>query len=634
MNRRDENEDDLDDDIDARDAFEDDLNERRERDDLDARDELDERRERDEFEDELDDIDEERLRFEMEEDLRTLKLEYDKDLVYDENILNELLSSFFTKYKIEKVVNFIAKEMGSTNNFFNCYRGAIYGKKFEEYSENGEDCEYINIEILGGHYQNREILRTYLYYGYLPQLLAENERKEKFTWEYFLWKKNDDPYKNHIAPDNIVLTKENLTRYRKWNLYQLRTYVYNEIMPGLINEFGLNLNIHHKVYKNIIYNIHNFNKELEIFIKHHDINKIKKYVDIYEESFIYDRQLKTLIKYKEELIDDGMDSNYIMQYITKHINHLPRQRLSHRDNGIYKMFAEIILRLKLMQLYIKEQLNDKFKRIVNRDNNDNKLRYKWQKLCSSKKLKNNLELEELQELAYMDKIPYYLFLSKRELCAELSKRFSSIIEGRNKVVSKCQNESTIIGEDLKDIPAEFFYSYEFNGKIWCDDIRGLHKHLEINGNKHPSFNAQLSRGLVNNINKWYEYLEKTMLTMEDFDEDFQPVISQGSLLTMKLTTLMEKLNYPNSQTLYVNSTEQKFNEFVDLLVVEEILNNSEKRQLEGFTDLSRKKLLLVEILTLKIQNDPQQIIVPGQRNPLSAIAINLSNIYNDVYNQN
>ena len=270
--------------------------------------------------------------------------------------------------------------------------------------------------------------------------------------------------------------------------------------------------------------------------------------------------------------------------------------------------------------------------IVN--NNDNKLRYTWQKLCSSKKLKNNLELEELQELAYMDKIPYYLFLSKRELCAELSKRFSSIIEGRNKVVSKCQNESTIIGEDLKDIPAEFFYSYEFNGKIWCDDIRGLHKHLEINGNKHPSFNAQLSRGLVNNINKWYEYLEKTMLTMEDFDEDFQPVISQGSLLTMKLTTLMEKLNYPNSQTLYVNSTEQKFNEFVDLLVVEEILNNSEKRQLEGFTDLSRKKLLLVEILTLKIQNDPQQIIVPGQRNPLSAIAINLSNIYNDVYNQN
>jgi hypothetical protein len=230
-------------------------------------------------------------------------------------------------------------------------------------------------------------------------------------------------------------------------------------------------------------------------------------------------------------------------------------------------------------------------------------------------------------LAEDEGIPQHLFLTKGELCAELAQRFTNVIEGKKKIVPKCINTTSITLTDLEDIPPEFFYSYIHDNKIYCDDIRDLKTHFDTSGAHHPIDRSPVSQQLVNSVYKWYNNLQKSTISMKDVDEE--QVYIPVNNLSSKLASFTSLLNYPANIHLYSSSQRQTIDIFVNELVKENILYTSEKNNLERLTDLTSYKIALLDTLQLKIMNDPEYIIVGNNR--LSTIAINISNVWNEIF---
>ena len=441
------------------------------------------------------------------------------------------------------------------------------------------------------------IITSFMYYGYVPGFLSTEQRIEhKITEYYFLWQKEDDPNKI-VIPITLTISNDNFNKYKRWSNDQLNAYYFANILPKILQKSGLNINIHDK-----------YNKK-RLTMK-----------SLYLKDFI-----KTYIK--NDKLDDNDKFYNIIKLFTEYDETLDKLNNFIKNNKMQKIWyvlARALLTIKVKQIVIKQSLHKKLSNIF-----DKNRRFKWQNLCSKNKL-NDLDIEELQELAIIEKIPYYLMMTKIELCSEFAKRFSNIIQGKKKIEPMCINTTSILGTTINEIPPEFFFSYTHNNRIYCDDIRDLHKHFEINGNKHPIDRSIMKQSVVNRINTWYDYLVNISNNMLDFDEE-PVVISMISQLSSKMANLTSKMNYPKNPSLFINSNKEKFDEFLDELNKESIINSSEKITIIGLEDLNRKKLVLIDMLMLKIMNDPQQISITGQLNPLSAIAINLSNIYNKVF---
>ena len=66
--------------------------------------------------------------------------------------------------------------------------------------------------------------------------------------------------------------------------------------------------------------------------------------------------------------------------------------------------------------------------------------------------------------------------TKRALCAELAQLWDAQMDAQmdthRAVHSTCHNPAGILGENVADIPPEFFYHYTHDdGFVYCDDIR-------------------------------------------------------------------------------------------------------------------------------------------------------------------
>lgn len=270
---------------------------------------------------------------------------------------------------------------------------------------------------------------------------------------------------------------------------------------------------------------------------------------------------------------------------------------------------------------IQKSIDTKLRNISNKTSNT---RFKWQGLCKPSSF-NVFKQEELNQLASDERIPFANTMTKRELCGEFAKRFENVIKGKEKVENKCINTTSILLTDIKDIPPEFFYTYTHNNKVYCDDIRELYQHFSINGNKNPIDRTVVSQSIVEDVKKQYVYLTNTTLSLNDFD-GLSPTPSNSSTLTQKATNFTVLLNYPNSTQLYINCTNEKLNEFMNTLKDENILSDSEIRGL-SVLNLEQKKITLADTLTIKIKTE----LNSSSNNQLSAIAINTSNVYNEVF---
>jgi hypothetical protein len=438
-------------------------------------------------------------------------------------------------------------------------------------------------------YEKIYFIKSFLYYGIAPSLLNEDELREKnFNLFYFMWQKEDDPNRLDI-PRNLDISNENFHAYKYWNNKQINAYYFANILPKLLKECGINIDVNIPEYKELLtLPSYNFKFVINDYIRDGNVDWIKGYVKFIQTS-------------NEKDIPEG--------YVNLSISYILAQL-----NATYK-------RANKISGYINKLKSVVFKK-----------RFKWSSICGM--LEKNVGLDTLRQLASYEiepPIDNLLMKTKRELCVELSKRFEKLITDKKEAIPKCINTTSILGTELEDIPPEFFFSYTHNKFVYCDDIRELHTQLQKNNNRHPIDRTKISDKNVERINEWYDYLIKVTNSMEDEEYDDNMLISEKSQLTSKLTNLMSLLNYPNSQELFINADDSKLRKFISLLKDEQILSDNEIMNLSQYTNVNQYKMVLIDMLLLKIKNDPQQVRVEGRSDPLSSVAINLSNVYNEVF---
>lgn len=265
-------------------------------------------------------------------------------------------------------------------------------------------------------------------------------------------------------------------------------------------------------------------------------------------------------------------------------------------------------------LDVKTKMKNIFKKLKNK-------RFKWEYFCNV--LDNNVSLEELYILAQRENIPYFTTMTKRELCAEFSKRAVEKEYKKKNIQPKCLNDSSIFSmENLDLTPPEFFFSYNHNGQLYCDDIRFLYKHFKEKGPEHPIDRTKVSSEIINVVNKEFKNLLKSTVRMDDLNQDIIEYITPKNMLISNTTTLFNILSqqsYPNNLQLFIESDFDNFHDFIHELKNSLILTKDELiGVLNTSDDLVKQKIKLVDTLLFKINNQPD-------------IEYDITYIYNKIY---
>ncbi len=495
-------------------------------------------------------------------------------------------------------------------------------------------------------------LLEYLYLDNLPTIIADDIIKEKVNTitvnndvyynnnNYFIWRKKDDPYIVK-PPSDLQITKDNFNNFSirrgvGWTMKQIQTFFFTTIIPYILKEADLKININLPAYKEVLKK-YNFKYLMGGFINEYFKNNNKLDLNI-----------------------EFLQKNYKnIQSNQKSLALLEISKI-HKTN-VYHHIYKLIIKLKATQVKVRSGLESKIEKIKERIEQKKlpkKYTYHWQRMCA--KL-TSLDIEELRELAEIEGIPYYNMKSKRELCQDFSEKLEKMIvqQRRQKIrytkedpndpnnihnnltneekqhiqrypelySKKCHNDDSVLSSDnVSDIKQEFLFTYEHNGKIWCDDIRALYEYVIERGvEQHPFDRTPLSENLIDLIRNTYEKLEKTMITLEDSEE--VPQLSKSSILTSKATSLISLLYHPNPVSLFLESSSTNFNEFLMYLEDEDILSQREISNILNIKDLVDKKIALVDLLTLKIKNDRN--LIDG----ISSMAVNITNVYNSVFSR-
>jgi hypothetical protein len=467
-------------------------------------------------------------------------------------------------------------------------------------------------------------IEEYVYFKSMPDILYkikfydQNQKKSlkleinDFYWDYFIWRKKGDPILQTPSLTEKI-TANNYYKYRVllnhgWKNEQLITFFKNVMIPEFLKQSNLNININHPIYAECLRNILSNSKYLNANIISQFINGKKlnsetlKIIDM----VILKKDKKTTV-FK---IYSSLEKISYYQQLTM--------------NDIYRTIYKMIICLKYNQKMIRLYLSEKIQRIKLKYAKNAKLRFKWQLMC--KELTKKVDINTLRELALLENINNATMMTKRELCKAFSEKLEDMIKNAKEI--KCTNDvSYLTGENITSISPEFLISYQHKNKVYCDDIRALKTQIDTNDNMHPAFREKLTNETIDKINNKYIKLLKTTTTLDDFDEqkiDLSPL----SLLQSQMTNLILKTHgsgYIKTQDLFINSDEELFNKFMESLFKNYLLSQNEKSYIKKFKNLIDKKAKLVELIILKIDNDP------NKSGDISEIANNFINIYNDVF---
>lgn len=530
-----------------------------------------------------------------------------------------------------ELIEYICKKSGILNTEYN-----------KEKNKTCKDLRIFYIDIL-----------EYLYLDNLPSIIQDDLIREKVKTitinndvyynnnNYFIWRKKDDPYIVK-PPSNFQITKENFNKYSirrgvGWSMKQIQTFFFTTIIPYIIKEANLKININLPAYQTVLKK-YNLKYLMGGFINEYFKNNNKLDLN------------KVFLKKIYQTIERNQKSLILLELA----------KIS--KTNVYHHIYKLIIDLKSIQIKVRSSLKSKIEKIKQRVEEKKlpkKYTYHWQRMCA--KL-TSLDIEELRELAEIEGIPYYNMKSKRELCQEFSEKLDEMIVQQRRMKirytkedpndpnnihnnltneekqhiqrypelysKKCHNDDSVLSSDnVSDIKQEFLFTYEHNGKIWCDDIRALYEYVVERGvEQHPFDRTPLSEKLIDLIRNTYEKLEKTMITLEDSEE--VPQLSKSSILTSKATSLISLLYHPNSVSLFLESSSRNFNEFLMYLEDEDILSQREISNILNIKDLVDKKIALVDLLTLKIKNDRN--LIDG----ISSMGVNITNVYNSVFSRN
>lgn len=507
-------------------------------------------------------------------------------------------------------------------------------------------------------------IKEFIYFGKTPSWIVKNINKEdpedytgtltldgeNYKYHYFIWRREGDPNIKR-ADKNEIVTRENFKNYARfdsvgWSVKQLRTFFNTNILPIILEKCNININTNLPIYKKIIDNALYKDRLNMLIYEYIQSNTID--IDMYNISEI------------KRSIDESKDLENTNAYIiTRYMNDI-----------LYNFIA----RLMIARSKVQRSLQKKIKKIKNKiDKTRSQYKYKWQIICSSLK---TWDIEQLRELAVIENIDNYTMKSKRELCKEfqeiLQKKLDEQRRNRIRYIpepeppkdpndkqlnelfkrhiqnnltdsekkhkqrypqqysKKCQNSDSIFGDDVNDIKPEFFFTYEHNNKIFCEDIRVLYDQIILSEKKgeedtlNPYDRTPLSQELVQSIKKAYNKLNDTMISLED-EEEQQEKLSLHDILTSKTADLSGLFFHHAPIENFINSDTSIFREFLMYLEDDNIISEREVEHILKIQDLQSQKIAAVDLLTIKIRNDPY--IVDG----ISSMASNITDIYNSVF---
>lgn len=402
------------------------------------------------------------------------------------------------------------------------------------------------------------LLQQLQQHGTFVSLLDNSDVYSKYVPAYFFWARRDDP--DFRVPVSSVITAENFVKHTctsglhmyGWRKPHLASFIISVMLPKFAPTGDLYYFQKYRPYKTIL--------------------------------------ISTLLK-KEMCI-----------LVTEFVNTRTLQPESTR------LLMAAVDKMVARKLAITNAVRARRERITQRImEKKSRLRFKWQNLCTAhSKL---FKLEHLQLLAQHDGIPMPYALSKRELCERLAQKQTFVMMQKAKLVRSCTNESSIMGDEVGDIPPEFFYPYlERNTgsggrtieKVYCFDIRDLAKQIQHDDLKNPWTQVEFPNRIIDDILKTYKTLLRTTTNMDDFGQQV-PEVSASSALSQKVTTLHQHLPYANSISLFTDAPRETFRAFVDKLstfmpVPGDVLTHA---------DLVQAKVSLVDFLIPKVRGDWQ-----------------------------
>ena len=164
---------------------------------------------------------------------------------------------------------------------------------------------------------------------------------------------------------------------------------------------------------------------------------------------------------------------------------------------------------------------------------------KSQKVCDLFKPLDKKELEYVANIYNIDKK-----LSRAKICYELGTILQSYIKNKEENISKCNNNETSIGGDsVKDIPSRRFFTYTQNDKVYCEDLEEFYGYIKSGGSKNPFTGVKLADDIIEYINVEYEKFKKDIF--EKYTE-----ANTGLTYSAHLANLLTKLHYPRNDDWY------------------------------------------------------------------------------------
>jgi surface protein len=252
-------------------------------------------------------------------------------------------------------------------------------------------------------------------------------------------------------------------------------------------------------------------------------------------------------------------------------------------------------------------------------------RFRWQMMCDA----STLHVDEIRALATAAHIQDAAAMPKRTLCAALSRRWDEQKAEQVRLVPNCHNTVDMLQTPVQDIAPEFFYSYEQDGLRYCDDIRTLHEYVQRTPAISPYSREPYDDETIDGIRTAYAHLHASAVHMRDYEDDVPMVVPFQTQLTQKLVELMSKLHYPNDIEPFRNASRVKFFVFVDALQQNGVFSPNDRVRLNEQADLDQQKAFLVDLLRMKIAQDPEQ--AQTTHGPISRIAHEVTSVYNDLF---
>jgi ankyrin repeat protein len=211
-----------------------------------------------------------------------------------------------------------------------------------------------------------------------------------------------------------------------------------------------------------------------------------------------------------------------------------------------KIKKYLINRKTLWKSTVREKLMTKMESTYN---------YRSEKVCDVFNVLNKEELVMVANLYNIDEK-----LSRFQICQKLKDILDGKIKGKEEALGTCNNvETGILQTDIKDIDPRSFFTFEQNGKIYCEEVEALYEQIFVHGiTKNAFTNQPFSEAIKNRIEKHYQIYIKDRILEEEKPQE-------------SLSALYAKLHgflyYPVTNTKFEDSGREDLKEFVSSLPI-------------------------------------------------------------------